>query len=134
MKLSTLLNSHVDITSLGHTILFASAIGALGSREQLTLDLQSEIKEHFKSQDSLFDALKDKDQVRELISNLQSEHEDIEDELSRLAGSREKSTVEWTSGFEDFILLLDQHFQCEERELLPQVESLLTGPRASALE
>jgi hemerythrin-like domain-containing protein len=129
MTLWTLLkNDHTDITAIGHTILRATDRGAIRNRERLVSELADELEAHFEAEeDGLFDALEDKEQVRDLVASLTAEHEEIEEELARLAKIGKKNTVEWTSRFEDFTYLLDQHFHREEHELFPQAETLLTG-------
>jgi iron-sulfur cluster repair protein YtfE (RIC family) len=129
MTLWTLLkNDHVDITAIGHTILRATDKGALRSRERLVAEMADEIEAHFEAEeDGLFDALKRKEQVRELVRRLEAEHEEIEEELARLARIGRKNTIEWASRFEDFTYLLDRHFHREEHELFPQAQTILTG-------
>jgi hemerythrin-like domain-containing protein len=129
MTLWTLLkNDHTDITAIGHTILRATDRGAVRNRERLVSELRDEIEAHFEAEeDGLFEALEDHEEVADLVRSLEAEHEDIEEELARLARIGKKNTVEWTSRFEDFTYLLDRHFHREEHELFPRAETLLTG-------
>ena len=121
-------NDHANITAIGHTILRAVDRGAVRNRERLVAELQDEIETHFEAEeDGLLDALEDSEQVRDLVRSLESEHEQIEEELARLAREGRKNTAEWTSRFEDFTYFLDRHFHREEHELFPHAEALLSG-------
>jgi hemerythrin-like domain-containing protein len=132
MTLWTLLkNDHANITTLGHTVLRATDTGAVRNRERLVSELQAELEAHFEAEeDSLFKALADDHQVRDLVASLKTEHQRIEEELTRLAKVKSKNTVAWTSSFEDFTYLVDSHFHVEEHELFPQAEALLASDEA----
>ncbi|WP_230530435.1 hemerythrin domain-containing protein [Microvirga roseola] len=119
-------NDHVNIVSLCRDILRAP--DGVRSRERLFNQLSDQLRWHMEAEDdSLYDALEDDDRTKRLIDELEDEHEEIEEELGRLAGVRHKGSHEWTQRFEDFSYLLDQHFYREEHELLPLAQQII-GP------
>ncbi len=126
--LKLLRNDHTDITAIGEMVLRAVDRGAIRNRERLVSELADELEAHFEAEeDGLFEVLEDKEQARDLVRTLEKEHEDLEEELARLARSHHKNTAEWTSRFEDFSYRLDRHFHREEHELFPQAETLLSA-------
>jgi iron-sulfur cluster repair protein YtfE (RIC family) len=104
MTLWTLLkNDHADISAISRMIVRATDRGAVRNRERLVSELRDELKAHFEGEeDGLFDALERNHRVGDLIRSLEAEHEEIEQELARLARIGRMNTGEWTSRFEDF--------------------------------
>ncbi|MBM0207180.1 hemerythrin domain-containing protein [Micromonospora sp. STR1s_5] len=120
-------NDHANITAVGHAVLRTPASGGGRNRHRLVAELSDEIEAHFEAEeDTLFEALEDDQEVRDLVSSLKAEHKQIEDDLARLAEARNNDGVSWTSRFADFTYRLDRHFHREEHELFPEAEALLS--------
>jgi hypothetical protein len=132
--LHLIVNDHANIVSLCRDLLRSTPDGGARNRERLFSQLVHELRWHMEAEeDSLYEALEDHDRVRRLIDELEDEHEEIEEELGRLAGARHKGSREWTQRFEDFSYLLDRHFHREEHELLPLAREIIDPEEAREL-
>jgi len=118
---------HVNITDLGSAILRSLDSGVVRSRERLFDELDGALRRHMEAEkDSLYDALEDDARTQRLIDELEGEHKDIEQQLTRLARVRNKTGRDWTNQFEDFADRLDRHFHREEHQLLPFAHEILS--------
>jgi hemerythrin-like domain-containing protein len=132
--LHLIVNDHANIVSLCRDVLRTTPNGDARSRERLFSQLNDELRWHIEAEeDSLYEALEDHDRTKQLIDELEDEHEQIEEELGRLAAARYKGSREWTQRFEDFSYLLDRHFHREEHELLPLAREILDPEQAREL-
>ena len=120
-------NDHANITDLGSAILRGLDSGVVRSRDRLFDELHGALRRHMDAEeDSLYDALEDDARTQRLIDDLEGEHKDIEQRLTRLARARNKTSRDWTKQFEALTDLLDRHFDREEHKLLPLAGEILS--------
>jgi iron-sulfur cluster repair protein YtfE (RIC family) len=85
--------------------------GVVGSRDRLFDELDGALRRHMEAEeDSLYDALEDHKRTQRLIDELEDEHKEIEQHLTRLARVRNKTSRDWINQFEALADLLKRHF------------------------